>query len=152
MRMIKSYIAENHAHDHPPETAQITVAKVVEKMKQRAKNETTIINCLTIILILCKKNSSRRNGIRQNGSKPKGPHAMSIRHAPLVGFVGKCKQANDFQWCYHAYGHCYQFRIRPICKSRLAWSFTWLLMLNCTLLLFFLEQCLFNIALFPWTW
>ena len=55
MRMIKSYIAENHAHDHPPETAQITVAKVVEKMKQRAKNETTIINCLTIILILCKK-------------------------------------------------------------------------------------------------
>ena len=26
-------IAENHAHDHPPETAQVTVAKVVEKMK-----------------------------------------------------------------------------------------------------------------------
>ena len=24
-------IAENHAHDHPPETAQMTVAKVVEK-------------------------------------------------------------------------------------------------------------------------
>ena len=35
-------IEGNHAHDHPPETAQVTVAKVVEKMKQRAKNETTI--------------------------------------------------------------------------------------------------------------
>ena len=39
-------IEENHAHDHPPETAQVTVAKVVEKMKQRAKNETTTINTI----------------------------------------------------------------------------------------------------------
>ena len=35
-------IAENHAHDHLPETVQATFAKVVEKMKQRAKIETTI--------------------------------------------------------------------------------------------------------------
>ena len=26
--------AENHGHDHPPETAHATVAEVVEKMKQ----------------------------------------------------------------------------------------------------------------------
>ena len=26
-------IAENHAHDHPPETAQMNVAKVVEKFQ-----------------------------------------------------------------------------------------------------------------------
>ena len=39
-------ITENHAHDHPPETAQATVARVVEKMKQRAKNETTTINTI----------------------------------------------------------------------------------------------------------
>ena len=32
--------------DHPPETAQMTVAKVVEKMKQWAKNETTTINTI----------------------------------------------------------------------------------------------------------
>ena len=39
-------IPENHAHDHPPETAQRIVAKVVEKMKQLAKNETTTINTI----------------------------------------------------------------------------------------------------------
>ena len=30
-------VAKNNNHDHPPETAQATVAKVVDKMKDRAK-------------------------------------------------------------------------------------------------------------------
>ena len=37
-------IAENNNHDHPPETAQSTVAKVVDKMKERARNETVSVN------------------------------------------------------------------------------------------------------------
>ncbi len=39
-------IAENQRHDHPPESAQAAVAKVVDKMKQRAKNEATPVNTI----------------------------------------------------------------------------------------------------------
>ena len=35
-------VAENNNHDHPPETAQATEAKV--KMKERARNETVSVN------------------------------------------------------------------------------------------------------------
>ena len=37
-------IAENNNHNHPPETAQATVAKVVDKVKERARNETVSVN------------------------------------------------------------------------------------------------------------
>ena len=37
-------VAENYNHDHPPETAQATVAKLVDKMKERARNETVSLN------------------------------------------------------------------------------------------------------------
>ena len=37
-------VAENSNHDHSPETAQETVAKVVDKMKERARNEIVSVN------------------------------------------------------------------------------------------------------------
>ena len=37
-------VAENNNHNHPPETAQATVAKVVDKMKERARNEAVSVN------------------------------------------------------------------------------------------------------------
>ena len=39
-------IAENQRHDHPPESMQKIVSKVVDKMKDRAKNETTSVNVI----------------------------------------------------------------------------------------------------------
>ena len=39
-------IAENQRHDHPPESMQKIVSKVVNKMKDRAKNEMTSVNVI----------------------------------------------------------------------------------------------------------
>ena len=44
MLMISDVVAENNNHDHPPETAQATVAKLVDKMKEQARNETVSVN------------------------------------------------------------------------------------------------------------
>ena len=59
-------IAENNNHDHPPETAQATVAKVVDKMKERARNETVSVNQIY------------REAIEEINSNPAIVHSFSV--------------------------------------------------------------------------